>query len=116
MKKRPEEAYLRHMLDSIDAIQSYARKAGNFEAFIKDSLYEDAVVRRLHVTAESMLRLSEKTRALMPEIPWHAIKNFRNLLVHEYLEIDMQTVWDLIQKDLPVLREAILRVLENKNA
>jgi len=43
------------------------------------------------------------------------MENLRNLLVHEYLEVDMQAVWDLIDKDLPVLRNAIIRILEQNN-
>jgi uncharacterized protein with HEPN domain len=115
MSRRDEAIYLYHILESVDAIATYVAAVGSFEQFIASKLYEDAVVRRLHVAAESMLRLSEATQKSMPEIPWQAIKNFRNLLVHEYLEIDMQIVWDLVHKDLPVLRQAISRALENKN-
>jgi uncharacterized protein with HEPN domain len=65
--------------------------------------------------SESMLRLEEDSKKAMPEIPWTAIKNFRNLIVHQYLEVDMEIVWNLIVNDLPLLKEAIKRVLENKN-
>ena len=112
MIQKTAETYLRHMLESIEAIDVYVSGIESFEHFVQSKLHEDAVIRRLQVMAESMLRLPEDVREAMPEIPWHAVKNFRNLLVHEYLEIDIHIVWNLIHKDLPLLRAAILRVLE----
>jgi uncharacterized protein with HEPN domain len=110
-----ELVYLEHILECINAIEQYARAVGSLEILLKSGLYEDAVMRRIHIMSESMLRLEEDSKKAMPEIPWTAIKNFRNLIVHQYLEVDMEIVWNLIVNDLPLLKEAIKRVLENKN-
>jgi uncharacterized protein with HEPN domain len=107
-----EVIYLEHIIECIDAITRYANSVGSLEALIESELYEDAVIRRIQVMAESMLRIEEDSRKQMPEIPWSSIKNFRNLLVHEYLEVDMEIVWNLICNDLPILKEAVKRVLE----
>jgi uncharacterized protein with HEPN domain len=109
-----ELRYLEHIVESIDGVRRYAAEIGSLDALIKSPLYEDAVLRRIHVMAESMLELEEDTRQAMPEIPWKAIKNFRNLIVHKYLEVDMNKVWQLIQSDLPVLKTAVLRVMKEK--
>ena len=109
-----EIVYLEHIIECVDAISKYAKSIGSLEALIESELYEDAVVRRIQVMAESMLRIEEDSKKSMPEIPWSAIKNFRNLLVHEYLEIDMEIVWNLICNELPKLKIAAKRVLEEK--
>ncbi len=111
-----EVVYLEHIVECIDLISSYAKSVGTLEDLIKSDLYEDAVVRRVQIMAESMLRLEDDSKKQMLEIPWEAIKNFRNLLVHEYLEVDMEIVWNLIHKDLPILKEAVKRVLRKKYA
>jgi uncharacterized protein with HEPN domain len=112
---QPKELiYLQYIIECIDALLGYANEVGSFEALRKSPLYEDAVLRRIHVMAESMLRLEETSKADMPEIPWRAIKNFRNLIVHQYFEVDMDKVWHLIHNDLPVLKTAIKRIMEKK--
>ena len=61
---------------------------------------------------ESTQRLSEELKAAHPEIEWHRIAAFRNVLVHDYLGIDVEKVWEITQRDVPELRRAILAILE----
>lgn len=109
-----EIVYLEHIIECIDAIAEYVASVGSLEELIKSSLYEDAVVRRIQIMAESMIRIEEDSKKSMPEIPWQAIKNFRNLLVHEYLEVDMEIIWNLIVNELPKLKIAVKRILQEK--
>lgn len=112
---KDETIYLEHIIECIDLITNYASEVGSMGALVTNHLYEDAVMRRIHVMAESMLRLEESSKNSMPEIPWMAIKNFRNLIVHQYLEVDTEIVWNLIVNDLPILKDAVKRILESKN-
>jgi uncharacterized protein with HEPN domain len=60
----------------------------------------------------SSQRLSEILKARHPEIDWRRIAAFRNVLVHDYLGIDLGRVWDIVQRDVPVLKSRILALLD----
>jgi uncharacterized protein with HEPN domain len=62
--------------------------------------------------AESTQRISDDLKAAHSDIEWHRIAAFRNVLVHDYLGIDVERVWDITQRDVPELKRAILAMLE----
>jgi hypothetical protein len=57
--------------------------------------------------AESAGRLSPMCKSSHPEVPWQNIAGFRNVLVHDYLGIKLERIWEVVERDLPVLREAV---------
>ena len=67
------------------------------------TLIQDAVLRNLQVLAESTQRLSNEFKTLHEEIEWNKISGLRNILVHDYLGIDTETVWNIISKELAAL-------------
>ena len=76
-------------------------------AFLEDEMVQDAVLRNLQTLAEATQRLSEEAKAARPEIPWRSIAGFRNVLVHNYLGLDLDHVWPVVESDLPPLRTAV---------
>ncbi|MER3491319.1 MAG: hypothetical protein C4323_02700, partial [Mastigocladus sp. ERB_26_2] len=59
-------------------------------------------------------KLDELTLVQHPEVPWSQIIGMRNILTHNYFEIDLDVVWFVVERDLPNLKlqiEAILRAL-----
>ena len=108
---KDDRAYLKYISDCIDHINQYT--AEGFEAFLASSMIQDATVRRLQTLAESTQRLSEQLKARVTEIDWRSISGFRNVLVHDYLGgIDLDLIWDVIEVDLPELREKIEAILQ----
>jgi len=97
-----DEAYL---LDILLA----ARKALRFvedlswEEFEQSDLHQNAVIRSLEIIGEAARLVSKQTRDAHPEIPWSQMIGMRNRLIHEYFRVDLATVWETIQKDLPAL-------------
>jgi uncharacterized protein with HEPN domain len=61
--------------------------------------------------AESTQRLSDQLKATQPEIEWREIAAFRNILVHDYLGIDLETVWKITQRDIPNLKRAVIAMM-----
>jgi len=45
-------------------------------------------------------------------VDWRSIKAFRNVLVHDYLQVDVKTVWDIVESDIPVLKKTIERMAQ----
>lgn len=92
------------MLECIDRITEYVR--GDELSFRASRLIHDAVVRNLQTLAESSQRLTDEIKLSEPGVPWRAIAGFRNILVHDYLAIDIDAVWLVISRELPPLRSA----------
>lgn len=73
------------------------------EAFFKDTQCQDAVIRRLEIIGEAAGRVSVATTAKFPNLPWKKMVSMRNLMIHEYEDVDLGIVWDTVQNDLPPL-------------
>ena len=108
---KDDRLYLIHIGECIDRIESYTQGMAK-EAFLTSSLVQDAVVRNLQTLAESTQRLSERAKESRPEIEWYKIAGFRNVLVHDYLAVDVEKIWNIVQSDLPLLKSAIREMLE----
>lgn len=107
---KDDKLYLIHISESIKKIGSYT--AGlDLEEFMQNSLVQDAVLRNLQVLAESTQRLSEDFKTAHPEIEWYKISGLRNILVHDYLGIDLETVWGVVVDKLPELKPVLLSAL-----
>lgn len=103
-----DDVLVSYMLECIDRIRDYSRN--DRSAFFASKLIQDAVARNLQTFAESSQRLSETLKTREPSIPWRDIAGFRNVLVHGYLGLDLEIVWRIVEIDLPVLRDALLRL------
>ncbi len=62
--------------------------------------------------AESTQRLSDHVKENHPTIDWHKIAGFRNILVHDYLGVDVERVWTILNKELPVLKKTVAAIMK----
>ncbi|MGG6265732.1 HepT-like ribonuclease domain-containing protein [Leptolyngbya sp. AN03gr2] len=98
------------MLQSAQIVMNYI--AGRSRAELTTDLqFQDAIIRRLLIIGEAARRISETTRQTLTTIPWFAINGMRNRLVHEYDEIDLDTVWDTVINSLPMLISELERIV-----
>jgi uncharacterized protein with HEPN domain len=105
--KKDNAVYIEHMLDSILRIDEYVESK---ELFYDSHLVQDAVVRNLQVMAESSQHLSEEIKNKYPDIPWDDISGFRNVLVHDYLGIDLDVIWSVVEQELPGLEKVLNKI------
>jgi len=110
MTERDDRLYLIHVQERIARIVLYT--AEGKPPFLADTKTQDAVLRNLHTLAESSQRISEPLKASRPDVDWRSIAAFRNVVVHDYLGIDLNQVWDIVQNDLPGLKRAVAAMLE----
>lgn len=108
---KDDRFYAIHVVESIARIERYVSAASR-EAFAASSLVQDAVLRNLQVLAESSQRLSDNLKVRHPEVPWRKIAGFRNVLVHDYLGVDPDRVWEILQNDLPQLKSSMQHILD----
>lgn len=98
--------YLDDILESIELIRGYIG-AQSFSEFELDRKTQDAVSRRLAIIGEATKQLPESVRTKYPSIPWKQIMGMRDILVHEYGGVQLETVWDTVEKDLGDLEETV---------
>jgi uncharacterized protein with HEPN domain len=107
---KDDRLYLIHVGECIERIERYT--ASGQVAFQDDTLIQDAVLRNLHTLTESTQRISDSLKAAHPKVGWREIAQFRNVVVHDYLGIDLARVWDIVQHDLPSLKHSVTVMLE----
>lgn len=73
-------------------------------------LIQDAICRRLEIIGEAASKIDDEFKEKYPDVPWHKIVGMRNLLIHEYFHVDLDQVWNTIQKSIPELKEQILKM------
>ena len=97
--------YLRHILECIRRAEE--NTAPGYNAFMGSHTLQDAVLRNLQTMAESTQRLSDQAKSAHPAVNWRALSGFRNVLVHNYLGIDLKQIWAAVERDMPVLKVAV---------
>ncbi|MFA6262421.1 MAG: DUF86 domain-containing protein [Bacteroidia bacterium] len=111
MSKREPKLLLSDILSSIEKIKSYT-KGYSFDTFIEDSKTLDAVIRNFEIIGEAANRLPEDFKDSHEDINWFRIRGFRNRIVHDYMGIDIQIVWTIIDKDLDKLAAEITIIIK----
>jgi len=99
---RDDAVYLRHIRDAGQRIQSYVDGVSEDE-FLEAPLIQDAVIRQIQVIGEAAKRLSAELRGSTSDIPWSDIAGMRDKLVHDYMGVDLEAVWDTAIRDVPAL-------------
>jgi uncharacterized protein with HEPN domain len=111
MSKRDPKLLLSDILSSIEKIKSYT-EGHTFDTFIEDAKTLDAVIRNFEIIGEAANRLPEDFKDSHEAINWFRIRGFRNRIVHDYMGIDFQIVWTIIDKDLDKLGKDIATIIE----
>jgi uncharacterized protein with HEPN domain len=94
-----QTALLRDILDSALAIRTYLN-AVSHESFLADMEKQDAVLRRFEIIGEAAGRLSPETQSLFPNLPFRSMRGMRNIIAHDYGDVDIDQVWKTATTDL----------------
>jgi uncharacterized protein with HEPN domain len=108
---KDDVAYLQHIAVAIHRIRSYT--SSGKDHFLSDSKTQDAVIRNLEVIGEAAKRLSETSRQAAPLIPWKQIAGMRDVLIHNYFGVQLDRVWQVVERDLTPLESAVNALLNS---
>lgn len=87
------------------------RNQNSYKAFETDMMFQDACCMCIVQIGELVGQLSEETKKQNPLVPWRAIKDTRNFYVHAYGAIDVPSVWETLQQDIPMLKSSCEAIL-----
>lgn len=107
---KDDRIYLKHILRCIARIEEYT--AGGRESFFSSHLIQDGVIRNLQTLAESSQQLSDRVKASQSSADWKGLAGFRNVLVHDYLGVDLELVYRAVEQDVPQLKLACETALQ----
>jgi uncharacterized protein with HEPN domain len=110
-RKRTYIDYLRDMLTYAETAESFVGDL-EFEVFSRDTEKTFAVVRALEVVGEAARHIPADARNAYPDVPWSKVVGMRDIVIHGYFGVDLEVIWKTVREDLPPLREAAGRMLE----
>ena len=106
---KSDKIYILHMIDSMDQISEYTDQITSGE-FKENRLIQDAVIRNFEVIGEAAKNVSDETREAYPHIPWKNMAGMRDKLIHNYMGVDLDAVWNTIEDIIPSMRDELLEV------
>jgi len=112
MSERRDRDFLSDGKEAILRINAYIEKL-SYEEFLEDIKTQDAVVRNLEIIGEATKNISEELKIRYPQLPWKDLAGVRDKLRHHYFGVNLDIVWNIVEKELPeiVLRfEEILKI------
>ena len=107
--KRDIGLFIEDILKSIKNIEEFSKNL-NREKFSKNNLRQSAIIRQLEIIGEAVKNIPLSFREKYPQIVWKDIAGFRDILSHAYFGVNLERVWNIIENDLPKLKEEINKI------
>jgi len=104
MNSKDDLVFVEHILDSIRAIENFSRNLSK-EELTSNRLKQSAIVREIEVIGEAVKNMSKNLKERYSEVKWRDIAGTRDKMIHHYFGVDLNIVWDIINKDLKVLKK-----------
>jgi len=107
--KRDVGLFIEDILESIKAIEEYS-KGMNKKELELSRLKQNAIIREIEIIGEAVKNIPEHLKNKHKEIEWRKIAGMRDVIIHGYFRIDLGAVWNVIKKDLPILKKQIQEI------
>ncbi|SRR5258706_12765462 len=109
--KKDLNVYLEDIIKSITNIEKYTQNV-SFKHFENDEYMQDAIIRRFEIIGEAAKRIPEDFKQAHSNIPWKLATGMRDVLIHDYNEVNLDRLWKTIIEDLPPFKKDIEELLK----
>lgn len=103
---KDDRPYIDHILQAITKFRKYTENLTR-EKFENNELIQDAVIRNIEIIGEATKNISKEFGKIHSNVPWRAMSGMRDKLIHDYVGIDFDVVWETIKEDMPILEDAL---------
>lgn len=103
--------YIKHILECINKIELYVTNITEGE-FLRNALIQDAVIRNFEIIGDSSTKIPLKFREKYSNIEWEKISGLRDKLIHDYIGVDIISIWYVVEDVLPGFKKDITRILK----
>lgn len=102
--------YLSNIQECIQRIESYTLEGK--ARFLATPMIQDAVIRNFEIIGEATKRLSPELKNAYSDVAWKQIAGLRDILIHDYLKVNLNRVWGIIEQNLPQLKQTVAEILQ----
>ncbi len=110
-KKKDPNIYLEHILESCNDITTYIEDITKKD-FFSSREKQDAVIRRIAIIGEAVKNIPTELRINYSDIPWKNIAGMRDILIHEYFDVDLVYTWETARIGIPKLKLTVKKMLK----
>ena len=104
---------LQGILNAAQLIASYVQGVAEMD-FWTDTQKQDAIIRRLEIIGEATVHLSEATRRAIPDLPFRKMRGMRNIVAHDYANVDLKIVWEVATVHVPEVCAVLEKFFNNR--
>jgi uncharacterized protein with HEPN domain len=108
--RKDDRIRLQHMLDAANEALTFIQGKNRSDLDI-DRMLVLSLIRELEIIGEAASKISAEIRSQNTSIPWQDISGMRNRLIHAYFDVDLDTVWSTVSRDLPTLTAELEKIL-----
>ena len=107
---RADKERIQDILNAIERIERFTSEGKNH--FFSNEMIQSAVIYQIQIIGEASYKISEDFKLLYKDIPWKNIEGTRHIIVHDYFRVNLNIIWDVIEKNLPELKKKLINLLD----